>query len=108
MSSKACRTVLLPEPESPVRITRCRVSCRACGFTGGRRSALFPALVSAGNSHVFAVLCDRAARDVDACVIQLLGDLFVSQGVSGIFLFNHFLDHALEGEEGHTAALRPV
>src|SRR5260221_52197 len=32
MSSKACRTVLFPEPESPVRMTSCRGSGRFCGY----------------------------------------------------------------------------
>ena len=34
MSSNACKTVLLPEPESPVRMTSCRGSFRVGGFTG--------------------------------------------------------------------------
>src|SRR6267143_4472389 len=108
MSSKACRTVLFPEPESPVRMTRCRESCRACGFTGGGGSILFPALVSAGYAHVFAVLRDGAAGNVDAGVIKFLGNLFVGQRLRRIFFFNHLLDEPLEREERHAAALRPV
>src|SRR3984893_2540305 len=108
MSSNAWRTVLFPEPESPVRMTSCRASCLVCGFTGGAGSTLFPALVGAGDSHVFAVLRNRPAGDVDAGVVPLLGNLFVGQRLCRIFLFDHLLDEALEGEEGHPAAFRTV
>src|SRR5712691_6978477 len=107
MSSNAWRTVLFPEPESPVRITRCRASCLACGFTGGAGSTLFPALVGAGDAHVFAVLRDGSAGDVNAGVIEFLGDLFVGQRLRRIFFFDHLLDEALQRLERHAAALRP-
>src|ERR1700722_19866885 len=103
MSSKARRTVLFPEPERPVRMTRCRASRLVGGFTEGARSALHPALVSAGDAHVFPILGDGAARDVDASVVELFGDLFVGEGLRGVFFFNHFLDETLEREERHSA-----
>jgi hypothetical protein len=79
MSSKDFSTVLFPEPESPVRTTRCRASCLVDGrFTGVRALTLHSALVRAGNSHIFAVFRHRAARNVNACVIQFLRDLFIS------------------------------
>src|SRR6476660_1038592 len=108
MSSKACITVLFPEPESPVRMTRWCESCRRCGFTGGAGSTLFPALVGAGNTHVFAVLRDSAASNVNAGVVELLGNLFVGQRLRRIFFFNHLLDEPLKREQRHAAALGPV
>src|ERR1700694_4782414 len=108
MSSKAWRTVLFPEQESPVRMTSCRASCLFCGFTGGAGSTLFPALVGAGDPHVFAVLRDGAASDVDSGVAELLADLFVRQRLGGIFFFDHLLDEALERQERHPAAFRTV
>src|SRR5215472_3331006 len=109
MSSKARRTVLFPEPESPVRITSWRVSrrCRGGGFTESG-SAFYTALVRAGNAHVFSIFRDRAARDVYAPVIQLLGDLLVGEGLGGVFLLDHLLDHALQRQQRHAAALRPI
>src|SRR6267378_6293520 len=104
MSSNACKTVLFPEPESPVRMTSCRASCRAGGFTGGAGSTLFPALVGAGNAHVFPVLRDSTAGDVNSPVIEFLGDLFVGQRLRRIFFFDHLLDKPLEREQGHAAA----
>src|SRR6266446_10376575 len=108
MSSKAWSTVLFPEPESPVRITSCRAAWLAFGFTGGAGSILFPALVSAGDTHVLAVLRYGAAGDVNARIIEFLGDLFVGQWLRRIFFFNHLLDEPLESEQRHAAALGPV
>src|ERR1700738_5316777 len=108
MSSKALSTVLLPEPESPVRITSWRDSRLAVCFTGRGRSVFYPALVSAGDAHIFAVFCYGAARDVDARVVELLGDLIVGERLGSVFFFDHFLDQTLEGEQRHSAALRTV
>src|SRR5580704_14083595 len=108
MSSNACRTVLFPEPESPVRMTSWRESCLVCGFTGAAGSVLLAALVSAWNSHVLAVLGDGAAGDVNAGVVELLGDLLVGQRLGGVLFFDHLLDEALEGQQGHAVALRAV
>src|ERR1700716_2766534 len=103
MSSNAWRTVLFPEPESPVRMTSCRASCLMCGFTGDAGSTLFPALVSAGDAPVFAVLRDGAASDVNAGIIKFLGNLCVGQRLRRIFFFDHFFDEPHEREQGHAA-----
>src|SRR2546425_11408148 len=95
MSSNACRTVLFPEPESPVRMTRCREFCRACGFTGGAGSVLFPALVGAGYAHVFAVLRDGAAGDGDFPLLEFFWGLFVVARLCGIFFFFSFFFESL-------------
>src|SRR5579864_730204 len=109
MSSKTRSTVLLPEPESAVRMTSWRVSCRCRvgGFTG-KGSGLYAALVRAGNAHVLAIFSHRAARNVYAAVIQLLGDLLVGEGPRGIFLLDHLLDQALQREQRHPAAFRAI
>src|ERR1700738_4866150 len=108
MSSKALSTVLFPEPESPVRMTSWRVSRLAVSFTGRGRSVFYPALVGAGNAHIFAVFCDGTAGDVNAGVVELFGDLIVGQRLGAVFFFDHFLDQALEGEQRHAAAFRAV
>src|SRR6266850_1492068 len=94
MSSNACRTVLFPEPERPVRMTSCRASCLACGFTGGAGSTTFPAPVGAGDAHVFAVLRDGSAGDLYAGVIEFLGYLFRRQTRIRFMFFNRRLSSA--------------
>src|ERR1700737_550763 len=106
MSSKARRTALFPEQGSPLRITSWRASRLSCGFTGRSRSVSTPALVGAGNAHIFAVFCDGTAGDVNAAVVELFGDLIVGERLGAVFLFDHFLDQALEGEQRHAAAFR--
>src|ERR1700674_1870323 len=96
MSSNARRTVLFPEPESPVRMTSWRVSGLVSGFTGGGGSVFFPGLVGAGNSHILAVFRDRAPRDVNTGVIKLFGNLFVRQRLGRIFFLDHLLAQPLE------------
>src|SRR5271169_2393852 len=102
MSSKAFRTVLFPEPESPVRMTSWVpsfldfVGVRRARFTAGGNSALHAALVRARNTHVFPVLGDSAASHVDAAIIQLLRNLLVRQRLGGVFFINHFLHQALQ------------
>src|SRR6266436_4003066 len=108
MSSKAWSTVLFPEPESPVRMTSWRASRLAGGFTGRGRSVFYPALVGAGDAHIFAIFCDGATCDVNAGVVELLGDLIVGERLRAVLFLNHFLDYALEGEQGHAAAFRAV
>src|ERR1700675_4070095 len=108
MSSKAWSTVLFPEPDSPVRITSCRAADMAFGFTGGADSILFPALVGAEYTHVFAVLRDGAAGDVNACIIEFFGNFLVGQRLRRIFFFDHFLDEPLERKQRHAAALGSV
>src|SRR5579859_765456 len=108
MSSKAWRTVLFPEPERPVRMTSWCASCLVGGFTEGVGSALYATLVGAGDAHVFAVFGNSAARNVNARVIQLLGNLFIGERLRSVFFFNHFFDETLEGEERHPAALGAI
>src|SRR6266403_4831414 len=108
MSSKARSTVLLPEPESPVRITSWRASRLSIGFTGRSRSVFNPALVGAGDAHIFAVFCDGTAGVVNAAVVELFGDLIVGERLGAVFFFDHFLDQALEREQRHAAAFRTV
>src|SRR5437879_1002485 len=109
MSSKAWRTVLLPDPESPVRITSWPARGRDAGEPFAKRLlALDTALVRAGYTHVLAVFGDSAASDVDAVVVQFLGDLLVRQGLGGVFFFDHFLDETLERQQRHAATFGTV
>src|SRR5712671_1660031 len=108
MSSKALRTVLLPEPERPVRITSWRASRLAAGFTGRCRSVFDPALMGARNAHVFAIFRNRSARDVDARVIEFFRDLIVSERPGSVLFFDHLLDQALQREQRHAAAFGAV
>src|SRR6266849_2066200 len=96
MSSNALRTVLFPEPESPVRITSWRASRLAGCFTVRSRSVFYPPLVRAGDAHVFAVFGNGAARDAYSGVIKLLGDLIVGQRLGAVFFLDHFLDQPLQ------------
>src|SRR5690348_3082964 len=108
MSSKARRTVLLPEPERPVRMTSWWASRLGKGFTEGGGSTLDAALMSARNAHVFAVFGDGAASDVDARIVKLLGELLIRERLGGVLFFNHFLDETLQSEQGHAAAFGAV
>src|ERR1700732_4065267 len=108
MSSKALSTVLFPEPESPVRMTSWRASRLAVCFTGRGRSVFYPALMCAGDAHIFAVFCHGAAGGVEAGVVEFLVDLIVGERLGAVFFLDHFLDQALEREQRHTAAFRTV
>src|SRR5579862_2328494 len=68
----------------------------------------YSALVGARDSHVFPVLRDRAASDLDALRLEDAGDLLVGQRPGGIFLFNETLHPALEDQQRRAAALRTV
>src|ERR1700732_474317 len=108
MSSKARSTVLFPEPESPVRITSWRASRLSGCFTGRSRSVFNPALVGAGDAHIFAVFCDGAAGDVNTAVVELFGDLIVGERLGTVFFFDHFLDQTLAREQPHADDFRTV
>src|SRR6516165_7718267 len=114
MSSKALRTVLFPEPESPVRMTSWRPTFRAvrelplARFTAWAGSSFDAALVRARNAHVFAVFRHGASCDVNSVFLEFLGNLFVGQGLGGVFLVDHFFDQPLQGLQRHTAAFRAV
>src|SRR5712671_4453717 len=108
MSSKALSTVLFPEPERPVRITSWRASRLTGCFTARCRSVFHPALVSAGDAHVFAIFRHGAASDVNAGVVEFLGYLVIGERLGAVFFFDHFLDQALEREQRHAAAFRTI
>src|SRR5215470_7430035 len=108
MSSNARRTVLFPEPESPVSMTSWRDSRLERGFKEGERSILYPPLMCAGYPHVFSVFRNRSSRYADACIFQLLCDLIVGQWVRGILFINHFLHKAFQREQRHSSALGPI
>src|SRR5260370_36264945 len=101
MSSNALSTVLFPEPESPVRMTSWRASRLAVCFTGRGRSVFYPALMGAGDAHIFAVFCDGAAGDGDAAGGPFVWGLFGGERVgAGLFLHQFFLRSAGEAP-GH-------
>src|SRR5260370_10005498 len=92
MSSNALSTVLFPEPESPVRMTSWRASRLAVCFTGRGRSVFYPALMGAGDAHIFAVFCDGAAVHVNAGFVPIFCGLVISKPVcvgffSGFFFY---------------------
>src|SRR5713101_5521186 len=98
MSSKAWSTVLFPEPESPVRMTSWRASRLAVCFTWRGRSVFYPALVGAGDAHIFAIFCYGEAGDVNAAAFRAV-HRFAEEGAQ--------FEHALRGVRvlaGHRAA----
>src|SRR5258707_15514406 len=116
MSSNARRTVLFPEPESPVRITSWRPAAWRVRSLGAERFftlakaylAFDPALGGAGNAHIPAVFGDRAPRYLDAGFIQFLRDLVVGQRFGRRLFVDHFLPQPLQRQQRHVAALRPI
>jgi hypothetical protein len=60
---------------------------------------LYSALVGARDAHIFPVLRNRAASDLDALRLEDAGDLLVGQRPGGIFFFDELLDPALEDEQ---------
>src|SRR5579859_3572108 len=99
MSSNAWRTVLLPEPESPVRMTNWRDSRVERVFTAGGCSTLHPPLMRAGNTHIFAIFCHGAPRDANAGVLKLLRNLVVRQRLGRVFFIDHFLYEAFQRQQ---------
>src|SRR5215472_1810908 len=102
MSSKALRTVLFPDPESPVRMTSWRPwlfrpfrGLRAARFTAVGLSALYASLVSTRNSHIFAVFRHGSPRHMNPVFVEFLGNLFVGQRLRGILFVNHLFHQAL-------------
>src|SRR6476660_4258103 len=108
MSSNAWRTVLLPEPESPVRMTSWRDSRVGRGFTVGSCSTLYPPLMRAGDTHIFPIFRHGPSRDANSRVLQLLRNLIVGQRLRRIFFINHFLNEPFQRQQRHAAAFRPV
>ena len=53
-----------------------------------------------GNPHVLAVLCHRPAGYAIADLLQLLRNLFVGKRLCGVLFLDHFLDQALEVDQG--------
>src|SRR5208337_532531 len=71
------------------------------GTSEGRSSSSFyPALVGTGNPHVLAVLGHCPAGYAIADLLQLLRNLLVGKGLGGILFLDHFLDEALEVDQG--------
>jgi len=100
----------LPEPERPVRRTNwwaSRVRFLGVRFTAAALGLYTPAM-RAGNAKVFAIFCDRSARDVDPFIAEFFCDLLVSERVRSIFVFDHLLYPTLQGKQRHFAALRAV
>jgi hypothetical protein len=58
-----------------------------------------PALMSAGDAHVLAVLRYGAASDLNALRLQDAGELLVGQRTAGIFFVDELLDPAFEDEQ---------
>src|SRR5258708_33418020 len=116
MSSNARRTVLFPEPESPVRITSWRPAAWRVRSLGAERFftiakaylAFDPALVGAGDAHILAIFGDRAPRHLDAGFIQFLRDLVVGQRLRRRLFIDHFLYQPLQCQQRHVAALGAV
>src|ERR1035438_9525863 len=75
------------------------------GETPALRLFFDPALVRAGDAHVFAVFRHRAAGHLDALRLQDAGDLLVGQRTAGIFFFDELFDAALEDQQRSAAAL---
>src|SRR5579862_2072868 len=104
MSSNARRTVLLPEPESPVRMTswrpaawRVRSLGAECFFTIAKAYLAFdPALVGAGDAHILAIFGDRPPRHLNTRFFQFLRDLVVGQRLCRRLFVNHFLHQPLQ------------
>src|SRR5260370_19843981 len=92
MSSNALSTVLFPEPESPVRMTSWRASRLAVCFTGRGRSVFYPALMGAGDAHIFAVFCDGAAGHPDAGRGPVLCALICRATLGCLFVLDYFFD----------------
>src|SRR3974390_1220179 len=65
----------------------------------GSELILYPALVGAGNAHIFPVLRDRAASDLNALRLKNVGDLLVGQRAGGVLLFYRLLGGALADEQ---------
>src|SRR5580698_720082 len=69
---------------------------------------LHSALVGARDAHVFPVLRDRAASDLDALRLEDAGDLLVGQRPGWVFVLDELLDPALQDQQRGATALRTV
>ena len=67
-----------------------------------------PALVRAGDAHVFAVFGNRPSGHLDALRLQDPCDLLVGQGAAGIFFLDQFFDAALQDQQRRSAAFRSL
>src|SRR5882672_4008997 len=61
--------------------------------------------MGAGNAHVFPVLGNGAARDLNALRLQDAGELLIGQRTAGIFLVDQLFDAALEDQQRRVTAL---
>src|SRR6185369_11794257 len=84
-------------------------TCVTDGRRGCRYSlTLHSALVGARDAHIFPVLRDRAASNLDALRLKDAGDLLVGQRSGGVFFLNELLDPALQDEQRGAAAFRAI
>src|SRR5436305_7885497 len=67
-----------------------------------------PALVRAGDAHVFAVFGNRPPGHLDALRLQDPCDLLVGQGTAGIFFLDEFFDAALQDQQRRSTAFRSL
>src|SRR5687768_7103671 len=65
-------------------------------------------LMCAWNLQVFAIFRDAAAGDRDALLFQHLGNLFVGQGISRIFLLDKLLHFTLYDEQRRSVSQRAI
>src|SRR5436305_6417638 len=67
-----------------------------------------PALVRAGDAHVFAVFGNCPPGHLDALRLQDPCDLLVGQGAAGIFFLDELFDAALQDQQRRSAAFRSL
>src|SRR5690349_9485523 len=67
-----------------------------------------PALVRAGDAHVFAVFGNCPPGHLDALRLQDPCDLLVGQGAAGIFFLNELFDAALQDQQRRSSAFRSL
>src|SRR5581483_9086373 len=99
--------------KSSERMVLIRLETRQKPSLFGRRGrryslTLHSALVGARDAHIFPVLRDRAASDLDALSLEDAGDLLVRQRPGGIFFLDELLDPALQDQQRSAATLRAV
>src|SRR5437667_7078834 len=69
---------------------------------------LYSSLMRTGNFHVFTVLGDCTASDLNSLRLQNARDLFVGQRFCRIFIFNQLLHTAFKDQKRSIASFRSV
>src|SRR5580698_3435207 len=107
---EASSRALLPSQRTRWRaMTRPRsFDCKEQQSQDDKPSFLYSALVSARDAHIFPVLRDRSASDLDALRLQKASDLLVRQRPGRIFFFDKLFHPALEDEQRSVASLGTV